>query len=594
MRAEKRRESKTDERTGRKNKRINSVGTKIYGQVFVMAVVAIAAIQFLSVSLQDISNANREIMERQVVEVEKISDISRDFSYINGQVLSHVLTTRESSMENIAEVINIRMNELDRKTEEFNSFLDEEDVRKEDFDKFMADYARYKKTVESLLNTSMVNKQQAGVSATSNLTIFESNIEEYIDSIISYTNKEMEAGQVEINAISARIPYIVIITFAFFLGVIIISVIIISFTVIKPIRKATVQIGIIVEEIEESQGDLTKRVVVSSKDEIGQLAAGMNAFLELVRKIISSMIICSRELGEQGEIFEKNVRYANSGAENTSGTVQELAAGMQEIAATVTVLNQDTNDMEQSVGQMMEKSVQGSNYAQEIKKKAHSVGQKAVSSKEEAVSMLTTIDREVSESVKNSTQIHKISELTDEILGIAGKTNLLALNASIEAARAGEAGRGFSVVAEEIRKLADDSKETANHIQNISMEVVGHVEKLAKNTEKMLGFLHERVMPDYEILEETGKEYFVAADTVDDIMEEFKSGMEDLLGLVKKISKADNEIHATIGESAREITSVAGNTSELSVNIGEISGALKKVNGIINQLEVCVEHFVKY
>ena len=578
-----------------KNEKLkSSIGTKIYIQILLISLVAMAVIWFMVSSLQKISDANEKIINKQVVEVEAISEISRDFSYINGQVLIHVLTDREGDMESIGEGINERIAELDVKTKAFDSLLGKDDARREDFDKFAADYARYKKTVESLLNTSKVNKQQAEVSATSNLSMFDANIEGYIDSIIEYTNGEMEREQASIADIFETVPYIAFGSFAFFAISIAVSIIVISLTVVRPVKKSTKQIDMIVNGIKEKEGDLTQRIEVKSRDEIGRFSSGINDFLGLVQNIISSMIVSCSELGIQGKVVEKNVGNANEKADNISATMQELAAGMEEVSATITMLNEDTLNMENSVVQAADKAARGSDYAKDVKVKAHEVEQRAINSKAKAVNIIASIDTSVSESVENSKQIYKITELTEEILGIASKTNLLALNASIEAARAGEAGRGFAVVADEIRALADNSRNTANYIQNISGEVVGHVEDLANDTQEILSFIHKSVLEDYETLERTGKEYFEAAEEMDGIMEDFKTCMSELLYLVKKINKANDGINTTVGDSTQEITGVAEDTSELSENMGQIVRALQEVNDVVERLEGSVSHFIKY
>ncbi|WP_342757467.1 methyl-accepting chemotaxis protein [Kineothrix sedimenti] len=578
-----------------KNEKLkSSIGTKIYIQILLISLVAMAVIWFMVSSLQKISDANEKIIDKQVVEVEAISEISRDFSYINGQVLIHVLTDREGDMESIGEGINERIAELDVKTKAFDSLLCKDDARREDFDKFAADYARYKKTVESLLNTSKVNKQQAEVSATSNLSMFDANIEGYIDSIIEYTNGEMGREQASIADIFETVPYIAFGSFAFFAISIVISIIVISLTVVRPVKKSTKQIDMIVNGIKEKEGDLTQRIEVRSRDEIGRFSSGINDFLGLVQNIISSMIASCSELGIQGKVVEKNVGNANEKADNISATMQELAAGMEEVSATITMLNEDTLNMENSVVQAAGKAARGSDYAKDVKVKAHEVEQRAINSKAKAVNIIASIDTSVSESVENSKQIYKITELTEEILGIASKTNLLALNASIEAARAGEAGRGFAVVADEIRALADNSRNTANYIQNISGEVVGHVEDLANDTQEILSFIHKNVLEDYETLERTGKEYFEAAEEMDGIMEDFKTCMSELLYLVKKINKANDGINTTVGDSTQEITGVAEDTSELSENMGQIVRALQEVNDVVERLEGSVSHFIKY
>ncbi len=103
--------------------------------------------------------------------------------------------------------------------------------------------------------------------------------------------------------------------------------------------------------------------------------------------------------------------------------------------------------------------------------------------------MYKTNEKELSEAIEKSKSVEKINVLSEAILKITEQTNLLALNAAIEAARAGEAGKGFSVVAEEIRKLAEESNNTANEIQEITKIVVNAVENLANNSNKILTFI---------------------------------------------------------------------------------------------------------
>ena len=116
------------------------------------------------------------------------------------------------------------------------------------------------------------------------------------------------------------------------------------------------------------------------------------------------------------------------------------------------------------------------------------------------------ITSELQTALENSKSVDEVSKLTDEILSISSQTNLLALNASIEAARAGEAGKGFAVVADEIRQLADSSRETANNIQRINEMVIDAVKGLAASSEKIIAYINETVLPDYESFVNGGKQ----------------------------------------------------------------------------------------
>ena len=131
----------------------------------------------------------------------------------------------------------------------------------------------------------------------------------------------------------------------------------------------------------------------------------------------------------------------------------------------------------------------------------------AIKEKTEANDKAFKIANSVQEQIEKSKAVKEIELLTSTILDITNQTKLLSLNASIEAARAGDAGRGFAVVAEEIGKLAKDSTEAANKIQNVSKTVISSVDSLTEETEKMEKFLTKEALKGYEKLIESSETY---------------------------------------------------------------------------------------
>lgn len=242
---------------------------------------------------------------------------------------------------------------------------------------------------------------------------------------------------------------------------------------------------------------------------------------------------------------------------------------------------------------MANQAKEGTGYAGEIRQRAKGLQEKAIESREEAKNILAQIGSAVNDSIDDTKQIGKIIELTEDILGVASQTNLLALNASIEAARAGEAGKGFAVVAEEIRTLADNSKQTANKIQNISEKVVTSVAQLSQEASKLLQFVSGKVMEDYEVLEHTGEQYFTDAATLHEIMVNIAQASDMLKQAMERVAETNEGITLTVNESAEGINNVVYNTLGVVDGMKEIDRALEGMVHAVSILESEIKVFDK-
>lgn len=574
-----------------KRKRGVGIGIKIMVLLLLLAITAISCVGVLVWTLQSVIGTSDQIVSEQVAEQEKISGLSRQFTYINSQVLTHVMTTNSVTMDTLSEKILQDIADMEQQIEEFGALLSEGDERKEALDSASAELAKYRKTVESLLVTSAENKTQAYVSATSNLPMFNEHIENYMNRMLEITAQEMEQAQGQMEQSAARVPGIISVASIALLVVVIVIMLGLRLWVIGPVKKATKQVDELVEGIRCNKGDITKRIHVGSRDEVGRLAIAINDLVAQMQIIIRAITEGCGQMEEKQADIISNVEKVNATADHTMQNLGIMSEGMQLVTGAIDGVQQDTGVLDHTVENMLEVAQNGRDYAADIKEKAGKMKATAVESKQEATLVMKEIDTAMTESIANSRQIHKITELTEEILGIAGTTNLLALNASIEAARAGEVGRGFAVVAEEIRKLADSSRESANNIQEISNRVVESVEELSENATRLLEFMNTRVMKDYDALEDTGSNYHEAADHVDEMMNEFGQKIDELLSVLQNVNTANTQMEATVGDSTEKLSAVEKNNQGLQQEMKDISYAVEELAASVGQLKESIRCF---
>ena len=368
-------------------------------------------------------------------------------------------------------------------------------------------------------------------------------------------------------------------------------VFIVARTIVGPARNATKHLNNIISGIELGEGNLTERLQVKYSDEIGQLATGINAFLDQLQNIMLKLRGSSQSMNNQVNNINYSIVTSEGSASDVSATMQQMSASMEEISATLDTIAAGSRDMLESVQGMKELAKEGVEVTDVIKIKAEDIRKDALHSKESTIKMLDANKELLEVAIENSRSVDKINELTNDILGIASQTNLLALNASIEAARAGDAGRGFAVVADEIRNLAERSKDTANNIQEISKLVTEAVGALAANANEMLTFIDGTVLSDYDKLVDVANQYYADADHLDGMMDVIDDKSAELESNITNINEGIDGINSAVDESAQGVSMVADNASQLVEMLGSIRSDAESNREISDELSNEVAQF---
>ena len=568
----------------RKNADMKKIGFKFAVAIMLLTLISIGALGILARSLTTITTSSQELMNNQVEKTDLIHSIYEDYLDMYMNMYAHVNTKLAAVMDKRSEEIYATREEMWQKMEAYESQITSEEAQTA-YDTIKDRLVSFDQCVDSIIEASRKNdKEQANILITNNLSMLNDTIQLNMQKLLEYSAEELKTGKADLQLTAAESEGVILAAMILLVAAAVLVTIIAIRIIVVPIRRMAKVINKMIEDIHNGQGDLTSRVPVQTKDEISTLAKGVNEFLDILQDMIGGVISCGQEIEKQQQNVTAVVDKTNDNARETSSTMEELAASIEEVSSTVAYVNENTKQAEESVEMMIDKAVSGTQFAEEIRNRAQQLQKVAKDSRESAGTMIGEFDSMLQRSIEDSRKIENISNLTGDILSIASKTNLLALNASIEAARAGEAGRGFAVVADEIRVFADNSKETRNKIQAISEEVVEAVTVLAENARSLIAFINERILPDYETMERTGEQYLNDSITVDRMMAQIRDSMEQIGGMMRTVVESNDNITGNVQESAQGVMGVVNNTTALADNMKDIIGALEQVSGVINHL----------
>lgn len=299
------------------------------------------------------------------------------------------------------------------------------------------------------------------------------------------------------------------------------------------------------------------------KDEIGQMASAVRGMRKNLREMIHSIEDANGLItGNVGGLHEITETVDRMCAGN-SATSEELAAGMEETAATTDHINENVNTMRQEADTILNLATEGANASAEIMERAEKLREKTILASQRTMDMYESVKARADAAIEGSKAVDKIHVLSNTIMEISSQTSLLALNASIEAARAGEAGRGFAVVAAEIGSLSDQTSKAIADISDIVREVNEAMTNMASCLEETNSFLETSVLSDYKEFEVVGNQYREDADSFKGSMVQVNGGIMHLTDVIEEISRAVDGINNTIGESAASVSNIAEKSSDM-------------------------------
>lgn len=559
-------------------------------KVFILIPVFILGIVAVFSNIQGINNLGKvnttavKIADVHMVNITDLNDIQKEAQDIHQMALSHIIAT---DLDTLIELVdNIRAHEavLDQYLVEYKDNLAALD--KNAYDKLLSNYEGLKYEISSLIAFSGNNQnEEAFALANGVIKQYSDDIQGQIAAMIDEAKKMSSDASDDLteeynSALVINLTIIVISVLAILLAFYVVFVL-----VIRKLNITNREIHDIIEDIDNNEGDLTKRVSIHSNDEISDLGNGINIFMEKLQGIMKMIIENSQKLEAVVNEVQQSVRTSNDSASDLSAVTEELSATMQEVGHSASVINQNADAVRSETETIADKSISINEYSKQMKENADKMESDAQKTMEETSGKVQDILTVLNNAIEESKNVEQVNGLTNDILSISSQTNLLALNASIEAARAGEAGKGFAVVAEEIRQLAESSRETANRIQDINGIVIHAVHNLADNANNLVEYMKESILPEFENFVKSGAQYRENATYIESVMNGFTEKTDSLKSAVDEIAASIGTITAAIGEGARGVAGAAESTQILVSDMDNISNRMDENQEIAAALQ---------